>query len=75
MPKLPNLRPRELIKIFQKFGFVVDRQSGSHVILYSSQFRRRIVIPMHVKDVPSGTLRAIVKQSGLTKDKFIQRIK
>jgi predicted RNA binding protein YcfA (HicA-like mRNA interferase family) len=75
MPKLPSVKPRELIKIFEKKGYIVDRQKGSHVILFHPASKRRLTIPMHMKDVPNGTLLAIVKQSGLTKDEFVKTLK
>ena len=75
MPKLPSLKPRELIKSFEKLGYIVDRQKGSHVILYNPSSKRRLVIPMHTRDIPNGTLLAIVKQSGLTKEEFLKKIK
>lgn len=72
MPKLPAVKPRELIKIFEKQGYIVDRQKGSHVILYHLFSRRRLTIPMHTKEIPNGTLLSIIKQSGLTKEEFIK---
>lgn len=72
MPKLRNLKPREVIKIFEKAGYDIDRQKGSHVILYHSLTKRRLTIPMHTRDIPNGTLLAIIKQSGLTKEEFIK---
>ncbi len=72
MPKLPSQKPKELIKKFGKLGYRKDRQKGSHVILYHPKTRRRIVIPMHVKDTPIGTLRAVIKQAGITKDEFLK---
>ena len=72
MPKLPSLKPRELIKSFEKLGYIVDRQKGSHVILYHPLTKRRLTIPLHTKDVPNGTLLAIIKQAGLTKEDFLK---
>lgn len=75
MPKLPIIKPRELIKIFIKQGYKIDRQKGSHVILYHTNTHRRLTIPLHVRDIPNGTLLAIIKQSGLTKTEFLKLIK
>jgi len=72
MPKIPSLKPRQVIKKFEKLGFVKDRQSGSHVILYHLQLKKRAVIPMHVKDVPKGTLHAILKQTGISVEDFLK---
>ena len=75
MPKIPSLKPREVIKRFEKAGYVIDRQRGSHVILYHPKQKRRLTIPLHVKDLPKGTLLAIIKQSGLTKEEFVKLLK
>lgn len=75
MPKLPSIKPKELIKLFEKLGYTIDRQKGSHVILYNNLSKRRLTIPMHTKDIPNGTLLAVIKQAGLTKEEFMKRLK
>ncbi len=72
MPAVPSIKPRKLIKKFEKIGFVIDRQKGSHVILYNRSNDKRLIIPLHIKDVPKGTLLSIIKQSGLTKKQFLK---
>lgn len=72
MPKLPSFKPKVLIKKFEKVGYVIDRQKGSHVILYNRTDRKRLTIPLHVKDLPKGTLLSIVKQAGLSKEEFLK---
>lgn len=72
MPKIPSLKPKEVIRKFERAGFVRDRQKGSHIILYHVGKKKRIVVPMHVRDLPRGTLLAIIKQSGLTRGAFIK---
>ena len=73
MPKIPSLKPKEVVKKFEKLGFVKDRQSGSHIILYNRSQNKRVVVPMHTGDLPKGTLRAIIKQAGLTSEEFLKR--
>ena len=51
---------------------MIDRQKGSHVILYNREQGKRLTIPMHVKDLPKGTLNSIIKQSGLTREEFLK---
>lgn len=63
MPKLPNLTPRKVIKILERKGFVFARQKGSHRIYTKGSFG--VTIPYHNKDLRKGTLRSIIKQSGL----------
>lgn len=70
MSKLPVVSGSEAVDAFRKIGYVVDRQTGSHIIL------RRVMPPFRRLSVPNhdpiakGTLRSIIRQSGLTVDQF-----
>lgn len=64
MPKLPVLRPKKLLAILLKQGFVVRRQRGSHAVLKHPD-TRMTVIPMHNRDLDPGTLRAILQDTHL----------
>lgn len=72
MSNIPSFKPRELIKKFGKAGYIIDRQKGSHVILYHPDKGRRLTIPMHVREMPKGTLLSIIKQAGLTRKEFLK---
>jgi predicted RNA binding protein YcfA (HicA-like mRNA interferase family) len=68
---LSALRVAQVIRKLRKAGFVFDRQAkGSHEIWYHPQTHRRVVIPNHPGDVPKGTTRKIIQQSGLALDEF-----
>jgi len=71
MPKLPVLKPKQVIKKCEKLGFIIDRQSGSHLIMLHPKTKRRAVIPLHITDLKKGTLSAILRESGINKDEFI----
>ena len=58
------MKPRELVRILEKDGYVFVRQSGSHAI-YKKAGKKIIVVPIHSKDIPKGTLNAILKDAGL----------
>ena len=62
-------KAREILSRLQRAGFVIRRRSGSHVIL-RHQDGRQTYVAMHTTDVPAGTFRAILKQSGLTEEEF-----
>jgi len=62
-------KAREVLSKLQRAGFVVRRQSGSHVVLRHPDGRQTYVA-MHTSDVPTGTFRSILKQSGLTEEEF-----
>jgi predicted RNA binding protein YcfA (HicA-like mRNA interferase family) len=58
------MKPKELIKLLEKEGFVFLRQSGSHAI-YKKSGHKIIVVPIHSKDIPTGTLHSLLKDAGL----------
>jgi predicted RNA binding protein YcfA (HicA-like mRNA interferase family) len=62
-------KAREALMKLQRAGFVIKRQSGSHIILRHADGRQTYVA-MHPGDIPTGTFRAILKQSGLTEEDF-----
>jgi len=63
MGKLPNLKPREILKILKKDGFVEKRQIGSHLHLYHPIKKILVTIPIHNKDLKKKTLSSIFRQA------------
>jgi len=53
----------------KKYGFEIKRQSGSHVVLRHPDGRQTYV-SIHTKDIPIGTFKSILKQSGITREEF-----
>lgn len=58
-----------MVKALGKVGYVFSRQKGSHIILVDRERHKIAVIPNR-KEVPRGTLRAIIREAGLTVDEF-----
>lgn len=55
---------KELIKILKNNGWKLDRVKGSHHILIKDN--NTVVVPVHSnRDLPKGTMDAILKQAGL----------
>jgi predicted RNA binding protein YcfA (HicA-like mRNA interferase family) len=64
------LSGKQVCKILGKMGSHKDHQTGSHIILRQENYpHRRLTVPDH-KELAKGTLRAIVRQAGLTVDEF-----
>lgn len=75
MPKIPPVTPIKIIKILEKSGFKVIRQKGSHVIMINDK-GTRTVIPVHLgKEVKPGLIRAIIKEAGISREKFFKLLK
>jgi predicted RNA binding protein YcfA (HicA-like mRNA interferase family) len=60
-----------MLAILRRAGFVVVRIKGSHHFLrHRDDPSRETVIPLHQGDLPTGTVRAILKQAGLSRTEF-----
>jgi predicted RNA binding protein YcfA (HicA-like mRNA interferase family) len=68
--QFPSVKPKKISRLAEKLGFVFDRQKGSHAVYYRSGDQRRIVIPMHNKDLKPGTLRGLISDMGLSVEEF-----
>lgn len=68
---LPAVRPREVIRALERAGWEIRRQRGSHVTLSKQGEPFVVTVPLHRRDLPRGTLIAIIKDAGLTVDEFI----
>ena len=68
MSKLPTCSGQDAVRAFNKLGYEVDHQTGSHIILrHPSQ--RRLTVPNH-RELAKGTLRALIREAGITKGHF-----
>lgn len=74
MSKLPQIKPKDLLRALQKYGFIEQRQTGSHVFLKHSD-GRITSISIHPKPIPTGTLRAILTQTKLKPEQLKQLLK
>ncbi len=71
MPKLPVLRGRQVVRALEEAGWRQDRQRGSHVVMLHQGSNVSLSIPQH-RTVAPGTLRALIRLSGMTVDEFRQ---
>lgn len=70
MTKLPVVSGPEAVGALKRIGYLVDHQTGGHVILrHQGPPHRRLTVPNH-KELARGTLRAIIREAGLTVDEF-----
>jgi predicted RNA binding protein YcfA (HicA-like mRNA interferase family) len=70
MPKMPAVKPREMIKFILALGFVLERQKGSHMIF--TNINMTVVVPFHNKELKQKTLKHIIQQSGLSVEIFVK---
>jgi predicted RNA binding protein YcfA (HicA-like mRNA interferase family) len=72
MPKLYS--SKEIVKVLESIDFRFISQKGSHGKFKNTE-GRTVIVPMNKKEIPMGTFRSIVKQSGIEVDHFTEKIK
>lgn len=70
MGKLGNISGKEAVKIFEKSGWRIIGQVGSHVVMVKPGVRANLSIPQH-KELSVGTLRSLIRSAGMTVDEFL----
>jgi predicted RNA binding protein YcfA (HicA-like mRNA interferase family) len=69
MGRLAGFTYKDVVARLKRVGFEFDRQAkGSHEIWRNPETGLRVTITNHPGDIPEGTLRAIVKATGLSVD-------
>lgn len=74
MGRLAGFRYREIVKRLKASGFAFDRQAtGSHEIWYNEVTDRYTTVQNHSGDMPEGTLRAILREAGISPNDFLKK--
>jgi predicted RNA binding protein YcfA (HicA-like mRNA interferase family) len=71
VPPLPVLSGESAIRAFGKSGWREDRRHGSHVILIKVNHPATLSVPLH-RELAPGTLRSLIRSSGLTVEAFLK---
>lgn len=74
--KLPILHYKVVVKALEKAGFEIVGSRGSHLRLKRKKQSaddnpRMVIVPMH-KEIARGTLRNILRRSGLTLEELLE---
>lgn len=75
MSLLPRVSGRAAVAAFRRLGYEIDRQRGSHIILrHREPPFRRLTVPDH-REVAKGTLRALIREAGISVDEFAELLR
>lgn len=70
--RLPSLKGRAVIAALERAGFYVHHTKGSHHVLrHPAKPGVRVVVAAHARDLPTGTLRNIIKQADFSVPEFL----
>lgn len=76
MPKLPVIKDRQLIQVLKRLGFFQHPERGSSHLVFKHPDGRRTAVARHPgKDMPRGTLRAILRDINVPPEEFIKLLK
>ncbi len=70
MGRLANISGKDAVKAFEKAGWRIAGQVGSHVMMIKTGIRANLSVPQH-KELSVGTLRALIRHAGLSVDEFL----
>jgi len=66
---LGNVSGRDAARAFQRAGWRIAGQVGSHLVLVKDGVRANLSVPLH-KELATGTLRALIRAAGMTVEDF-----
>jgi len=72
MTRLPACTPEMAIRALGRAGFFLDHSTGSHRFYRHPDRPGIVTVPFHRKDLKRGTLLAILKQAGLTREECLK---
>ena len=70
MPRLPVISGADAVRAFQRAGWQIDRQRGSHVVLLKPGEIASLSVPQH-RELAPGTLRSLIRAAGMTVAEFV----
>ena len=71
MGRLSNISGKEAVKAFAKAGWRLRGQVGSHAVMTKEGEKANLSIPQH-KELSVGTLRALIRNAGMSVNEFLK---
>jgi predicted RNA binding protein YcfA (HicA-like mRNA interferase family) len=70
MNRMPVLTPKKLLQALERGGFELIHSRGGHLYLLHPTTKRTTTIAIHSGDIGRGFLKVLLKQAGLTEERF-----
>lgn len=71
-PRLPAVRPRQLIRVLERTGWTLVRTRGSHLVFAHPDNPKLVTVPNHPGDVKRPLLAGILKDAGISREEFLR---
>jgi len=74
MSRMPQVTARELVRFLNSQGFVMDRQTGSHLTLWHEDRKVSVTVPVHTGcDIGRGLAIRILKDAGFSVEEYLRQ--
>jgi predicted RNA binding protein YcfA (HicA-like mRNA interferase family) len=73
-PRLPSMKPAEVIRILERSGFRLLRSTKHRTYTDDASPPHLVRVPYHKRDLKRKTLRSIIRQAGWTDNEFVQKV-
>lgn len=68
--RLPAVTPKQLIRVLEAKGWQLHRIRGSHHLMFHPERRQVVPVPVHHRELKTGTLIGILRSTGITRDEL-----
>jgi predicted RNA binding protein YcfA (HicA-like mRNA interferase family) len=72
--RLANISGKDAARAFERAGWRPLGQVGSHLVLVKAGNRANLSVPQH-KELAPGTLRALIRASGMDVEEFLDLLR
>ncbi len=70
--KIVSIHYTELIKVFERDGFIVQRTKGDHVVMTKEGVKRPLVIKTSPRLVPVTHIRTNMTTAGMSRERYFE---
>jgi len=74
MPRIAPVHYKSLVRVFERSGFVLDRQEGDHLVYVKEGTKRPIVIPTY-KQVPVFIIKNNLRSAHISREEYFRSLK
>lgn len=74
LPKITPIHYQKLFRIFQKLGFVLQREKGDHLILIKKGISRPVIIPKY-SEIPVFIIKNNLRTARVDRKEYLEILK
>ena len=74
MPKITAIHYRKLLRVFQKLGFVLQREKGDHLIMIKKGISRPVIIPKY-SEIPVFVVKNNLRTAKVSREEYLAILK